>query len=81
MYSGQLKLGLVLLLLKIVVKLNTFRTNDKYFHFTTSCFCVANSQSFQCAWKAEPGILGMQSLSVMDVFVFSLLLRQQHLKT
>ena len=73
MYFGDLKLGLVILALKMVVKLNTFRTNDK-------CFQCSKQPLFQYVWKAEPGNLGMQNISIMGVFIFSLLLCQQHLK-
>lgn len=66
-------------MLETVVKLNTFRTNDKCFHFTVAPLC-SQQPIFQHACKAEPGILGTQSLSVRVVFIFSLLLCQQHLK-
>lgn len=69
MYFGQFKLFLVILMLKIVVKLNTFRTNDNCFHFTMAPLC-SQQPIFQCPCKAEPGLLGTQSLSVRVVFMF-----------
>lgn len=67
MYFVQLKLFFVILVLK-VVKLKSFQTNNKCFHFTMLHFFVANSQFFLVLGRLDQRFY---SLSVMDVLILS----------